>query len=329
MKTITEHLQQGENVLLYPQGTLAKQGYQSIIGKKSAFYACQAAPKDTKILAVSLRGLWGSRSSTAWNGKGPNLFLFLVKGVFFYIINLFFLLPKREITIEISEVSNELRQAEKAGLDIFNITLEKIYNVKGEESISYVSAFWAYNTVAHHLPPSKIEGALDTLRKKVDYSQLNYPKGIFSYIEQKILEIKPEYQGTIDLDTNLVLDIYFDSLDMAELKSSVAAHFPQASNPPLLDLKAVGDVVLMAMGKSPYIEELKPCNWKYPENRHVVYPSLKKELTKNDTILTMLKKSFRKNTRLSVCYDQLFGVQSRMDFMIKAYLIADILKTFP
>lgn len=329
MKTLKEQLQQGENVLLYPQWTLARQWYQSIIGKKSAFYACQAAPKDTKILAVSLRGLWGSRSSTAWNGKSPNLFLFLLKWVFFYIVNLFVLLPKREITIEISDVSKELRQAEKAGLDIFNIALEKIYNAKGEESISYVSAFWAYNTVAHHLPPSKIEWALDTLRKKVDYSQLKYPKDTLHYIEQKIFEIKPEYQWTIDLDTNLVLDLYFDSLDMAELKSSVAAHFPNASNPPLLDLKAVGDVVLMAMGKSPYVEELKPCDWKYPKNSHSIYSSLKKWLTKEDTILTMLKKSFRQDSSLSICYDQLFGVQSRTDFMIKAYLIADILKTFP
>jgi long-chain-fatty-acid--[acyl-carrier-protein] ligase len=328
MQSLKDHLQQGENVLLYPQGGLAKQGYQSIIGKKSAFYACQVAPKDTRILTISLRGLWGSRSSAARTGKNPNLLLFLIKGVFFYFVNLLFLLPKRQIVVEIRDVSKELRQAEQSGLDIFNMSLEKIYNAKGEETVSYVSAFWAYNTVAHHLPPTKIEGSLDTLRKKVDYSTLKYPKDIFHYIQQRISEIKPEYQGTLDLDTNLVLDLYFDSLDMAELKSSVAAHFPQASNPPLLDLKAVGDVVLMAMGKSPYVEELKPCDWKYPKCSLSLYPPLKKRLTKQDTILTMLKQNFRQDGSLSLCYDQLFGVQSRNDFIIKAYLIADILKTF-
>jgi long-chain-fatty-acid--[acyl-carrier-protein] ligase len=46
-------------------------------------------------------------------------------------------------------------------------------------------------------------------------------------------------------------------------------------------------------------------------------------------ILTVLKKNFKKLKNLSVCYDQLFGVQSARDFLIKAYLIADILKTFP
>jgi len=329
MKTLKEHLQQGENVLLYPQGGLARQGYQSIIGKKSAFYACQVIPKDTKILAVSFRGLRGSRSSMAWNGKSPSLFRFFIRGIFFCLINLFVLLPKREVKIEITDVSKELRQAEQSGLDIFNIALEKIYNAKGEETISYISSRWAHNTVAHHFPPSKIEGALDTLRKKVDYSQMKYPKDVFQYIIQRIAEIKPDYSKAICLDTNLILDLYFDSLDMAELKSSVAAHFPQASNPPLLDLKAVGDVVLMAMGKSPYVEELKPCDWKYPENPQFVYPDLRKRLTKQDTILTMMKKNFRQDEHLSYCYDQLFGVQSRHDFMIKAYLIADILKKFP
>ena len=186
-------------------------------------------------------------------------------------MNLFVLLPKREVKIEITDVSKELRQARKSGLDIFNLTLEKIYNAQGEEPMSYVSSFRAYNTVARHMPPAKIEGALDTLRKKVDYSQLKYPKDTLKYIIQRISEIKSDYMGPIDLNTNLVLDLHFDSLDMAELKSSVAAHFPGASNPPLLDLKAVGDVVLMAMGRSPYVDELKPCDRYYPNDQRLIY----------------------------------------------------------
>jgi 1-acyl-sn-glycerol-3-phosphate acyltransferase len=69
MQQVSDALAKGENVLLYPQGGLAKQGYQSIIGKKTAFYACQHAPKTTKLVIVNIRGLRGSRSSTAWNGK--------------------------------------------------------------------------------------------------------------------------------------------------------------------------------------------------------------------------------------------------------------------
>jgi long-chain-fatty-acid--[acyl-carrier-protein] ligase len=94
-------------------------------------------------------------------------------------------------------------------------------------------------------------------------------------------------------------------------------------------LKAVGDVVLMAMGKSPYVEELKPCDWEYEENKHLIYDFLKKDVGKDATILSVLKKNFTRMKQQSVCYDQLFGVQSAKDFLIKAYLIADILRTFP
>jgi hypothetical protein len=50
---------------------------------------------------------------------------------------------------------------------------------------------------------------------------------------------------------------------MAELKSTVQSAFSDASNPPLLDLKTVGDVAMMAIGHSATTEEMKPCEWKY------------------------------------------------------------------
>jgi long-chain-fatty-acid--[acyl-carrier-protein] ligase len=88
-------------------------------------------------------------------------------------------------------------------------------------------------------------------------------------------------------------------------------------------------VVLMAMGKSPYVEELKPCEWIYEETNELLNDFLKKEVKKDSTILSVMKQNFKRLKDQSVCYDQLFGVQSAKDFLIKAYLIADILRTFP
>jgi hypothetical protein len=42
-----------------------------------------------------------------------------------------------------------------------------------------------------------------------------------------------------------------------------------------------------------------------------------------------MKESLKKNRSDSFCYDSIFGVQSRNDFLIKAYLIADLLKKMP
>jgi 1-acyl-sn-glycerol-3-phosphate acyltransferase len=55
MKHVSATLAHHENVLLYPQGELAKQGYQSIIGKKTAFYAVQHSSPETKCIMVSIR----------------------------------------------------------------------------------------------------------------------------------------------------------------------------------------------------------------------------------------------------------------------------------
>jgi hypothetical protein len=71
-------------------------------------------------------------------------------------------------------------------------------------------------------------------------------------------------------------------------------------------LKAIGDVVLMAMGKSPYVEELKPCDWIFEADKETVYSFLKSEVDKNATILSVLKKSFKRLNKQSLCYDQLF-----------------------
>ena len=329
MDEVSAALAHGKSVLLYPQGGLAKQGYQSIIGKKSAFYAVQHAPKEVQLLTITIRGLRGSRSSSAWDGGDVNLFRFFCKGFFFFLCNFFVLTPKRMVNIQISDGGEQLKKAEKQGLDFFNVQLEKMYNAQGEEPIHYVSGMWFYNTVLHHHAPTTIKGALDTLRKKIDYSSVKYPKDTFHAIEEKIRAIKPDYKGEISLESNLILDLYFDSLDMAELKSSITTKFPGASNPPLLDLKAVGDVVLMAMGKSPYVEELKPCAWIHRKNNELVWSFLNEEMKKDANILSLVRSSFKKLNHQSICYDQLFGVQSARDFLIKAFLIADILRSFP
>jgi len=49
----------------------------------------------------------------------------------------------------------------------------------------------------------------------------------------------------------------------------------------------------------------------------------------DSNILSLMKETLGKNKSISFCYDSIFGVQSRKDFVIKAYLIADLLKRMP
>ena len=317
------------NILLYPQGALARQWFQSIVGKKTAFYISQKAPKNTRILTVNIHWLRGSRSSRAWTWKAPNLALFTLKALWFVLANLFFFVPKRNVEIEIKDSTTLLHKIEKKWIDAFNQELEKIYNTKWEERLKYISGLCWYNTVKNHKEPDIIQWSIKDLKRMSFNWNIDVPSDILNKIIAVVKKIKPEYSWKIDLNTNLVLDCFFDSLDMAELKSTIQSKFSNSSNPPLLDLKTIGDVAMMAMWKSNTNEELKPCNWIVPKDGRVIYSHIKQILKWDSTILSLMKETLKKDNSTSFCYDWIFWVQSRKDFVIKAYLIADLLKKMP
>ena len=326
---ITKALENGRNILLYPQWALARQGFQSIVWKKTAFYATQQLPKNTKVLTVSIRWLRWSRSSWAWTWKSPNLALFVLKGLLFTIFDLIFFVPKRKVEVEIKDSTTLLQKISKKWVDAFNQELEKIYNAKWEEKLNYLSGLFWYNTTKHKKEPERIIWSIKDLQRTAFTWSADIPDNVLTKITAIIKKIKPEYSWKITTDTNLILDCFFDSLDMAELKSSVQSAFPDSSNPPLLDLKTVWDVAMMAIWKSASNEELKPCDWVATKDSKVVYAHLKHLINEDSTVLSLMKESLKHNRDYSFCYDSIFWVQSRQDFLIKAYLIADLLKTIP
>jgi acyl carrier protein len=48
-----------------------------------------------------------------------------------------------------------------------------------------------------------------------------------------VAEIKKINPKELRFNTNLILDLHADSLDMAEMKSAIQSLFPKASNPPI------------------------------------------------------------------------------------------------
>lgn len=88
---------------------------------------------------------------------------------------------------------------------------------------------------------------MNSLKREFDYSKVKIPQENLEFAIDKIKKIKEDETLNMDLNTNLVLELFFDSLDMAELKMSVQEKFREASNTPLQDLKTVGDVVMMSM----------------------------------------------------------------------------------
>lgn len=329
VRKVIKWLEDGYNVLLYPQWSLARQWFQSIVGKKTAFYVSQEAPKDAKILTINIHWLRGSRSSRARTWKRPSLTKLFLKGLRFLIWNLFFFVPKRNVDIEIKDSTELLHKTEKKWIDFFNQELEKFYNSKWEEKISYLSGLCWCDTVKNRKEPEVIIWSIKDLQRSTFNSSSEISPKVLDRIASIVRKIKPEYSWDITLNTNLVLDCFFDSLDMAELKSTVQSAFENSSNPPLLDLKTVWDVAMMAIWNSKTDEELKACNWNGTKDARIIYSHVKLHLNEDSTILSLMKETFKNGKNISFSYDWIFWVQSRKDFVIKAYLIADLLKKMP
>ncbi len=79
--------------------------------------------------------------------------------------------------------------------------------------------------------------------------QEDIPVDIFETVRSKVAEIKKIEIKKVLFETNLILDLHADSLDMAEMKSAIQSLFPEASNPPISIIKTVGDLAAMAIGK--------------------------------------------------------------------------------
>ena len=146
LKVITRSVIKGfnrrQNIILYPSGHIAGQGFEKIFNKKSAYHIVNKLPEDVQVIGVRIMGLWGSMFSKAKTGKSPNFFMHLLKGMFFVLANLIFFLPKRTVTIEFVDLTSSAESMAKQGQKPFNSFLEEFYNLHGEEAPLFLKHFF-------------------------------------------------------------------------------------------------------------------------------------------------------------------------------------------
>lgn len=135
-------LKKKQNVLLYPSGHITDNGFEKIKNKKSAFSVVSEIPENVQIIAVKITGLWGSMWSKAKNSKSPKFFNAFLKGTFIIIANFIFFVPKRNIVIELIDITKDAKQTTKSGKDEFNNYLENIYNKNVNDTPKKIKYFF-------------------------------------------------------------------------------------------------------------------------------------------------------------------------------------------
>lgn len=262
---IVEWLKNKKNILIYPSWQIYRQWFESIIWKQSVYNVVNLIPDNIKIVWIKTRWLWWSIWSKAWDNWETWFFTCFLKWIKFLFLNLFILTPKREVKIEIHDLTKEILDLRKNNLNEFNKYLENFYNSenwkKYEEPVRYIKHYFYLDDIKEKKEPMIISGSLKELNLSVKRDLSKVDEEIISKIFDKIAIIKNIDKNIIKWDSKLIIDLLFDSLDLAEIKSYIQANFKWASNPPILDLKTVWDLVFMAIWESKTEEKLKPCKW--------------------------------------------------------------------
>jgi len=153
-RSVFEGFQKNTNIVIYPSGQLAGQGFEKIFNKKSAYHIVASIPDGVQIVGVRITGLWGSMFSKAKTGKSPDLFTQFFKGFFIILVNLLFFIPKRTVSIEFEDITTIAKEKVIPGQKPFNLFLEEFYNLHGEEPVLFLKYFF-------FLPKIKGKAALE------------------------------------------------------------------------------------------------------------------------------------------------------------------------
>lgn len=124
----SDRLKSGHHVLLYPGGQLSDQEEERLKNKQGAFRLTSELPQDVRIIGVRSKGLWGSRWSRAETGKTPDFLKVFLRCLGYLALRGFFFCPKRKITFEFADLTDDLRKLSQTDRKTFNRFLEAFYN---------------------------------------------------------------------------------------------------------------------------------------------------------------------------------------------------------
>lgn len=320
---IKEAMKNKQNILIYPSGHIYVQPFEHIVGKKMAYEIVKMLEWDTRVIVVRTKWLWGSMWGKSYTGDSPKLVSVILSSITCIIANFVFFVPKREVSVECVDMTDTLKSWYIEWLDVFNQKLQDYYNEWWDEPCRFIPHYFYHNNVANKIEPKKISGSVAELSSESGISSGDIPTDVFETVRSKVAEIKKIDPQNLKFETNLVLDLHADSLDMAEMKSSIQAIFSWSSNPPIALIKTIWDLSALAIWKLQWEEKLLPVSFVPPSDKTISI-----NFTQKDTILTVMKKNFRAYKNDPFIYDAMTGMMTRGGFLLKSYVIGEYLRRY-
>ncbi len=232
MADMVEALKDGDNLLLYPAGTIKRTHYETCRGNAAVYQVLQEFP-EVRVVLVRTKGLWGSSFSFA-AGTAPPLPAIIKRAVAYLAANAGIFMPRRRVSVEFFEPDDFPRQGSREEINAY---LEGFYNAVPESNTFVPYAWWQGKTRALPEP--------ETLSDTPDVSQVPASS------REMLLEYLRSLTGisAIDETQNLAKDLGIDSLAKVELFTWLEKQFGTMQ----VDTEAmqtVADVMLAAAGEA-------------------------------------------------------------------------------
>lgn len=286
----------GQNLVMFPGGRLVRQKVEDLSDHMAAAFILQKAP-GIRVVVVRLRGLWGSRFSSA-SGRRPALGTELVKSLGYLWANGLFFMPRRDVRVTLEPVRDlPLGGARQA----FNQVLEARLNQDPSPRTFVPYLIWK-------------DHALRTLpeppRPRVEGNPRTVPPQVKDAVKRHLQAVT----GRADLqdDLRLVQDLGLDALGRRELELWLERAFGYPCSDPA-SLQTVGDVLLAATGAAVSLRqgELKavPHAWFHSRT------DLPIQMPDGDTIPEVFIRQARRDPGRVVLADQMGGVKTYRDVL--------------
>lgn len=314
---ITQRIDQGECLLIYPSGRIQR-GNQEIVGAtRSAFELISRRPNVNVVLVRSTRGVWGSSFSCAATGSLPNFPRTCLRGLLWGAASLFIFLPKRHVTIEIHVVD-----AKQLPLDdrlAFNAYLEQWYNADDGEQptfVRYQRWFGPRQGVFHHQPKQASPDICDIAPGAI--SEVN--QLLESHLNRPLDEL--HNSGGINAETTLE-SLGLDSLDRMDVSLAVERQFGNACT---TVPERIGQLWAMAQGlgsNSPSKITTLPKAWfQYPAEKTA--PLVEGETLGEAFVLRAIQ-----NLNQPIVNDQYSGMLNHRRMLVATRLLAKQFANLP
>jgi acyl-CoA synthetase (AMP-forming)/AMP-acid ligase II/1-acyl-sn-glycerol-3-phosphate acyltransferase/acyl carrier protein len=209
VQEVIDALKAGDNVVLWPSGTLSRDGKDYLYAARTASDVLRAVPNATLVL-VRTRGLWGSSFSWAYGFK-PKLIPSLFRGIRQLLTNFIFFMPRRRVTFHLE--SFDATQRPEPVREKLNPWLEAWYNADGGDTPTFVPYHFLVGPDEFDFPPPFRAAELDLSKVK--------PKTIETIAHIMEEHLKRPLKSEENSASTRFADLGLDSLEGMEIALQV------------------------------------------------------------------------------------------------------------